>query len=187
MNDGGAIRIPPSEESWVEVLPSDPIWALWYAEESAPIAAAFAPRAAGIEHFGSTAVAGLAAKPIVDVLVGVTDKGAPIRAELERMETCGYTFLGQDGRRPERWFWRKRGARSFNVSLVPYGGLLWEQNLLLRDYLRGNPEAARRYAQVKRRASELSPQSLRGYQDHKRAFVESLHQQARSWQRRVLA
>ncbi|MFP3381337.1 GrpB family protein, partial [Bacillus sp. SIMBA_069] len=82
----------------------------------------------GIEHFGSTAVPGLPAKPIVDILVGACEGSGP-DAAINGLARLGYEYLGEDGRRPGRYFWRKRGADAFNVSVVEYRGLLWQTNI----------------------------------------------------------
>lgn len=57
----------------------------------------------------------------------------------------GYEYLGEDGRRPGRYFWRKRGVTAFNVSAVPYLGTMWQSNLAVRDFLRTRPEWVERY------------------------------------------
>lgn len=161
------------EETKVDVVPYDPNWPSFFESESARLKTLL-PRAIGIEHFGSTAVPGMAAKPTVDILVGTSSGSPPPQDEIEALAKEGYEFLGEDGRRPGRWFFRKRGSTNFNLSFVPMNSDLWTNNLLLRDYLRSDPSAAREYAQVKRAAAAASPHSLLSYQDHKREYVQQL-------------
>jgi GrpB-like predicted nucleotidyltransferase (UPF0157 family) len=174
----------PVEEREVTLAEHDPAWSTHFARESARVASAFPARrsAIAVEHIGSTAVPGLLAKPIVDILLGSAEDPAPATGELAAMEQRGYTFLGEDGRRPGRWLWRKRGVQSFNVSLVRHGSDLWNDNLMLRDYLRTHPDEAERYAAVKREAQRASPDSLLGYGNGKRDFLEELKTRARRWQ-----
>jgi GrpB-like predicted nucleotidyltransferase (UPF0157 family) len=120
------------------------------------------------------------AKPIVDILVGAREGSDP-RTAILRLERLGYEFLGEDGRRPGRYFWRKRTTDAFNVSVVPYRGALWESNLAVRDFLRTHPEWVERYGQVKLRAAAATETSMLAYQDHKRDFVDALRTAAVAW------
>jgi GrpB-like predicted nucleotidyltransferase (UPF0157 family) len=169
------------EESEISVVPHDPSWARLYVGASRGVEAAFAGRCAAIEHIGSTAVPGLLAKPIIDILVASIDGTAPSTAELEALTAQSYVFLGEDGRRPGRWFWRKRGPVSFNLSLVPHASDLWRSNLLLRDYLRSHPFEVNAYAEIKLQAVAASPSSLLGYQNYKREFMSGLNARAIEW------
>ncbi|GAB3555550.1 GrpB family protein [Arthrobacter tumbae] len=164
----------------MEVTPHDDGWAVLYQSEAARINAALGVYALGIEHFGSTAVLGLLAKPIVDILIGARKDSDPGTAVVG-LRGLGYEYLGEDGRRPGRHFWRKRGINAFNASVVPYGGELWESNLAVRDFLRMHPTWAKRYGQVKLSAATASEMSMLGYQDHKREFVDELRAAAVTW------
>jgi GrpB-like predicted nucleotidyltransferase (UPF0157 family) len=169
-----------ADESWVEVVPYDNRWTDLYRTEEAAILSELGAYALGIEHFGSTAVPGLMAKPIVDILVGA-DTGSSLDPATSGLGRLGYEFLGEDGRRPGRFFWRKRGAEDFNVSVVPYRGALWVSNLAVRDFLRGHPEWSERYGNVKMYAADTSRESMLGYQDRKREFVGELRAAALAW------
>jgi GrpB-like predicted nucleotidyltransferase (UPF0157 family) len=133
-----------------------------------------------VTHFGSTSVPGLAAKPIVDIPIGTMESGVP-EVMGDAFHGLGYDCLGEDGRRPGRFFWRKRGVHAFNLSVVPFDGELRTDNLLVRDLLRTHPEWVERYAVVKRDAVAASPGSMLGYQDGKRDFVEDLKFVAHVW------
>ncbi|MDF9277766.1 GrpB family protein [Arthrobacter sp. EH-1B-1] len=169
-----------AEEDWVEVVPHDDRWVLLYRNEAAEIHSALGGYALGIEHFGSTAVPGLVAKPIVDILAGVREGSDP-RPAIDGLERLGYEYLGEDGRRPGRYFWRKRGMDAFNVSVVPHCGELWESNIAFRDFLRTHPDWAERYGQAKLSAGAASATSMLGYQDGKREFVDTLRTAAVAW------
>ena len=161
-------------------MPHDGRWAELYRAEAAAIRAALGDYVAGIEHFGSTAVPGLTAKPIIDILIG-TQAGSQPHAAIDGLAGLGYEYLGEDGRRPGRYFWRKRGLPDFNVSAVPYRGALWEGNLAVRDFLRIHREWVERYGQVKLNAAAVSKTSMLGYQNHKRDFVGELRAAALAW------
>ena len=187
MDESSATPGPPpavasAEEPEIHVAPYCAEWPEYFDYEAPRILAAFGERLAGIEHFGSTSVPGLSAKPVVDILAGSSDASPPTQAEVERLEILGYVFLGEDGRRAGRRFWRKRGTNNFNLSLVPFMGVLWRDNVLVRDYLRLHPDEVELYTSVKRLAAQASPDSLMGYQEQKRGYMEELKMRARQWQ-----
>ena len=169
-----------AEEPWVQVVPYDSRWVGLYRAESAAIGAALGDYVSGIEHFGSTAVPGLIAKPIVDILIGA-QPGSDPHAAIDGLAALGYEYLGEDGRRPGRRFWRKRGLSNFNASVVPYLGVLWSSNLAVRDFLRTHPEWVERYARVKLDAAAVAGASMLEYQDYKRDFVDELRAAALEW------
>ncbi|WP_308638776.1 GrpB family protein [Paenibacillus silvisoli] len=171
------------EELDIRVVPYDPIWPDLYTGEARLIREAVADLVVSIEHFGSTSVRGLDAKPIVDILVGAPSDVRLTEAHIEALEKLSYTFLGEDGRRPGRFFFRKRGLNHYNLSVVPYDGALWRDNLILRDFLRVHADEVSRYAAIKIAAAQASPNSLLGYQDYKRTFVEEMKERARAWSR----
>jgi GrpB-like predicted nucleotidyltransferase (UPF0157 family) len=175
-------QLPSVEENDVRVVAHDPEWAEHYVEEARLVKFALGERCAEIEHVGSTSVPGLFAKPIIDILVASSDGLAPSSRELRALADEGYTFLGEDGRRPGRWFWRKRGVVAFNLSLVPTASELWCDNIRFRNYLRMHPHEADSYSQIKLEGAASSPNSLLGYQNYKRTFIELLKQRALAWE-----
>jgi GrpB-like predicted nucleotidyltransferase (UPF0157 family) len=165
MAEGGPIDEP------VTLRDHDPRWKHWFAVERDRILHAALPGTV-VEHFGSTAVPDLFAKPIIDILVGVPGR-EPLGPMATRIGELGYEALGEAGV-PGRIHLRRRGARSFNVSVVPLDSDLWRDNLRFRDYLRTNPEARQRYAEAKRRAVDAGHTSLLDYSDSKSSTVEQL-------------
>ncbi len=171
--------LPSSEEPSVEVVPYDEDWPARYAREAPRVCAALSALLVDCQHFGSTAVPGMWAKPIIDILVGAGRAGAPRVQELEALAEMRYVYLGEDGRRPGRFFFRHREGDLFNLSVVPHNGDLWRDNLALRDYLRRTPGAIDHYSAAKRMAAQAHRGSLRGYQNAKREVVEDLKRAAR--------
>lgn len=169
------------EETEVRVVPYDSSWSILFEQEADRIRNVISDIVMSIEHFGSTSVPGLEAKPIVDILVG-TPLGVHLNdAHIEALAKLKYEFLGEDGRRPGRYFFRKRESNPFNISIVPFDGDLWRDNILFRNYLRVHPDEVRRYAAIKREAAQASPDSFLGYQNYKRSFVEEMKERARAW------
>jgi GrpB-like predicted nucleotidyltransferase (UPF0157 family) len=161
----------------VVICDYDPMWSLWYNEESASLRGVFGPDVA-IEHFGSTSVSGMVAKPIVDILIGFFDFPNIPTSQVQALKQLGYECLGTAGV-PGRIYFRKRGIRSFNLAVTQYESALWKDNLLLRNYLRQNSNEARLYSEYKLRAYNEGYCTLLAYSDQKSAFVLELLQRAK--------
>jgi len=161
----------------INVVAYDKQWALLFEKEKEQLLRIFGDAAAGIEHFGSTSVPGMAAKPIVDLLVGV----AMLELDpclVRQLERRGYEGFGEAGV-PGRLYFRKRGEHAFNLAIVEWQGEQWINNLLIRDYLRTNPAAAEQYSEHKRKAIERGANTLLAYSEQKADFVQDLLEQAR--------
>jgi GrpB-like predicted nucleotidyltransferase (UPF0157 family) len=163
----------------ITVCPADPSWPSWFLQETARLRSALpGDLVAEIQHIGSTAVPGLDAKPIVDLMVGI---GEPSRIAkvVERLERLGYESLGEAGV-PGRWALRKRDvAQPYNIAIVAYQGDWWKLNLAVRDFLRANAEGARNYASAKWHAVSNGADMLLAYSDAKRVVIERIAAEAR--------
>jgi len=150
-------------------------WAAQAAVESGRIARGLGLAAGDVEHIGSTAVAGLAAKPTIDLMVGVPDYPAPgLEAGLVAL---GYESLGEAGVAGRSYF-RRRGSASFNVHLVLRGGDHCRRNLALREHLRRSPTARQRYTEAKQAALASGPKTLLAYSAAKADIIVALVQEA---------
>jgi GrpB-like predicted nucleotidyltransferase (UPF0157 family) len=160
----------------------DPTWAQRFEHEKTIILRAIGDLIVKIEHFGSTAVPGLAGKPVVDILVGL--KQYPMTHEsIYALEQIGYEYLGEAGV-SERLYFRKRKPIAFNLGAVKYDSKLWRDNLLLRDYLRCHPDARQRYEQHKRAMIVAGHNQLLAYSQQKAQLVLDLLDQAEEWAKR---
>ena len=157
------------EAVWVST--ADPRWIQLASEEIARLRGALGD--VQIEHIGSTAVPDLEAKPVIDLLVGVRELSPAMR--LPDYEACGEAGVAG------RLYFRKRGNAAFNAQVVEQGGALWNDALVLRDYLRGHPEERERYAEGKRRAVESGATTLLKYSEEKAGLVLDLLERARRW------
>ena len=159
----------------VSVVEHDPGWrerAAVLAEELQQVL----PVGATVEHVGSTAVPGLAAKPIIDLLVGVRGD-AQRQAAVAALVAAGWEHLEEAGV-AGREYLRSRAERAdANVHVVQYKSGLWQDNLMLRNYLRRDSAARERYAEAKRAAVRDAP-TLLAYSAHKAAMVQRLLAQA---------
>ena len=157
----------------VAVAPWDPGYRVQFVEEAGRIRSSLGEQVVAVEHVGSTAVEDLEGKPIIDLLVGVRALDPVLR--LLDYESCGEAGI------PGRLYFRKRGPRPFNAHVVLHGGELWQDNVLLRDFLRANPQEAQRYAQRKREAVAAGATTLLRYSEEKGPLVDELVERARLW------
>jgi GrpB-like predicted nucleotidyltransferase (UPF0157 family) len=152
----------------IEVVEHDPAWQASYAAERERLAPLFP--GAEIHHIGSTAVPGLAAKPIVDMMVLVEDLGAAITALVDE---AGYQFPQAFNRTlvHRRFLCYPTAAhRTHHLHLVDEREGL-DRCLRFRDRLRENPSLAAEYAALKRTLSERFAHDREGYTQAKTAFV----------------
>lgn len=175
----------------ITIADYDPAWVTRFEAERALIYETCGRDAfTRIEHIGSTAVVGLAAKPIIDMMPGVRslDDAPPI---IERLRTIGYHYVPEfefddpvlGPGMPFRRYLRKDidGQRAFHMHMVEHGSEFWFRHLLFRNVLRVRPKVRDAYADLKRRLANdfnaaLTPTSNInvGYTDNKTDFVETV-------------
>jgi GrpB-like predicted nucleotidyltransferase (UPF0157 family) len=125
----------------------NPFWPEAFAEEAAAIKAALGDRALAIEHYGSTAVPGLRAKPIIDLLIGVEDIDEALRF-VEPMSALGYDYAGDQGI-PEHHIFGRGIARTHLAHVVVHGSDQWIRYLRFRRRLRNEPAVRAAYEALK--------------------------------------
>ena len=157
----------------VVVVPYDPAWPALFAAEAARIRSALgAALPAAIEHVGSTAVPGLAAKPVLDLLVGYPP-GAPVAPYVAALVRAGYVHRGEQGI-PGREFFRLGAVRTHHVHMAVQDGAFWREHLAFRDALRAEPARRDAYAALKRELARRFPHDRERYTDGKTAFVREV-------------
>jgi GrpB-like predicted nucleotidyltransferase (UPF0157 family) len=158
----------------VIVVAYDPDWPRRFEQERAVLAAVFAESEATIEHVGSTAVPGLGAKPVIDIMVGVS-RLTEAEGRIAALEAAGYEYVQEyENQLPERRYFRKPrlGPRAYHLHCVVKSGDFWVRQLAFRDYLRAHPEAAAAYYELKR---ELAVRcSKEDYTGEKSPFIEGI-------------
>ena len=164
----------------VTVVRYDQAWPDLYEREHVLIARALGDLAVAIGHVGSTAVPGLGAKPIIDILIAVRDLADGERC-IRQLQKLGYEYRGEAGI-PGRLYFRKfsGGKRSHQIHMVEQGSDFWQRHILFRDYLREQPQEAQDYYDLKVRLAERYGTDRLGYNEAKTAFIESVLVRARA-------
>jgi GrpB-like predicted nucleotidyltransferase (UPF0157 family) len=130
----------------VEIVAYDPRWPAMFAEEALLLRRALDDGlVVGVEHFGSTAIPGMAAKPIIDILVAVRSLAAARTTVIDPLQRLGYVFWAENPKTDRMFFVKGMppyGARrTHHVHITEPAGEPWS-NLLFRDYLRAHPDEA---------------------------------------------
>lgn len=163
------------ESKTVRVVPYDDRWPTLFRAEATRLANAVS--AAGLpaltfEHVGSTAVPGLAAKPILDIAAGSRTE-ISVGAYVPVIEAAGYVYRGNGGL-PGREFFRRGELRSHHLHFVACGGSHWRRYLCFRDALRADTTLRNAYAALKQALAARYPHDREAYIEAKTSFVEGV-------------
>ncbi|MCQ6563827.1 GrpB family protein [Paenibacillus mendelii] len=163
----------------ITVVPYHEQWTALFEQEKTILSREFGEAAIEIQHFGSTSVPGMLAKPIIDILVGVRtlEIGHSI---LEALAKRGYEGFGESGVKGRLYFrLRPEQEQAFNLAVVIWNGEQWINNLLIRDFLRADPDAARQYSERKQSTINKGMTTLLAYSDDKAEYVSRLLERAK--------
>ena len=171
----------------ITISPYDPQWPESFRHEKEHLQSCLpSDLVLRIEHFGSTAVPGLASKPIVDMLVEVSDLRATRERIVPVLESQGYDYFwrpthGDDGPPFYAWFIKREsgtGARTHHIHMVEGRFTEHWDRLLFRDYLIDHPEVAKEYEGLKLRLASVSPRDRVAYTRGKTEFIVTVTEQA---------
>jgi GrpB-like predicted nucleotidyltransferase (UPF0157 family) len=169
------------EQRKVVLEEHNPEWLIHAEQEKKQLLSQLPIEIIDIHHIGSTSIPGIKAKPILDFVL-----------EIQRMEDLmdnqdiliqmGYRPKGESGI-PGRQFFTKdtNGSRSHHLHAFETGHPDIIRHIAFRDYLRSNPEAARKYEELKERLAQRFPQKSGDYTEAKSDFILTMDQVARSW------
>lgn len=162
----------------IEIVSYDPRWPALFEEEAARLRAVLDPKLIlGLEHFGSTAIPGLAAKPIIDILIAVPSLAEAQDQAIGPLEEIGYLYWDENPRSDRMFFVKglppQAARRTHHVHMTETTGEMW-QRLAFRDYLRAHPDEAARYAALKRELAVRHRDDREAYTDAKAAYVAAV-------------
>lgn len=156
---------------FVEIRDYSPEWPLLFEEEKSRLAAELGDHVLAIEHIGSTAVRGLGAKPVLDLMLGVESFEKAGREVVPRVQSLGYEYCGEFGI-ARRHYFRRGDPRTHQIHTFEITNPEWNKHLAYRDFLRNHKPARDAYETHKR---TLAPERTRAeYQDAKGPFIQKL-------------
>ena len=167
----------------LEVVPYDGDWLESFRDEAQNLRVIFGEEIIAIHHIGSTAITGMPAKPIVDMLPVVRDISV-IGGFNSRMRAAGYIPRGENGLPGRRFFIKGTlEKRTHHAHMYQQGHADIERHLAFRDYLYAFPEKAEAYRQLKLTLAEKYPHDPDAYWKGKDPFIRRVEQDALRWKR----
>ena len=170
-----------SRREQIHLVEYDAAWALDFAREATGIRRALSSCLIDLHHIGSTAIPGIVAKPIVDMLAVVSSVEL-VDAHTGDLESLGYEAKGEYDI-PGRRYFRKHapdGTRTHHLHAFALGSPHIARHLDFRDYLRAHPPIAEAYADLKRSLARGSVDT-REYTEAKAEFVREIERKAAAW------
>lgn len=168
-----------SNEDSIIVVDYNANWVNQYEQEKQQILLALG-NTVTIQHIGSTSVLGLAAKPVIDMLLGLKHI-PPLPMQVSSVETISYRYYGELGI-PGKHYFRKGMPRTHQIHAVLTDGKFWQRHILFRDFLRNHPQAAQRYEILKRKLAQEFAGDRTSYTNSKTLLIEQLLIEAKLWQ-----
>ena len=166
------VQEPPKLDGPVTLAGYDADWPGMYEREAARIRSVLADRVLLLEHIGSTSVPGLAAKPIIDILLVVADP-ADEAAYLPELERAGYRLvIREPGWHQHRVL--KGPDTDVNLHVHPPGSPEIDRNLRFRDHLRASPADRELYERAKRQLAGEHWTYIQQYADAKTGVIETI-------------
>jgi GrpB-like predicted nucleotidyltransferase (UPF0157 family) len=158
----------------IHLEPYNPTWATKFSSEAELLRNRFGDDLQEIEHFGSTSVPGLSAKPIIDILLGLNSRARPLHIEV--VKELGFTLRRHN---TEFWsFFRKGTPRTHHLHVIDLscsnGQSHWSEHLKFRDYLRQSKQARQEYEALKAFLAFKYKDDRRSYELGKTTFVRSI-------------
>ncbi|MEM7767146.1 MAG: GrpB family protein [Pseudomonadota bacterium] len=169
----------------IEIVEYDPAWPHMFDTEQAALLNALAGcPVEAIEHFGSTAVPGLSAKPVIDILIAVPDLSQAKASFPERLAALEYVFWANNPQQDRLFFVKgmppQGTGRTHHVHVTERIGEMWRR-LVFRDYLRAHPTEAASYAVLKRELASGHADDREGYTRAKDDFIDQVMRRAYHW------
>ena len=162
----------------IELVASDPSWPALFEHESRELRQVLGAWLTGpIEHIGSTAVPGISAKPVIDIMAGVRDLETS-RPAIEAAATLGYCYAPYQ---PDQRHWFCKPSLSFrthHLHLVPVGSPQWVRPIAFREYLRTHPDVAAEYGSLKRTLASQFRLDREAYTKAKSPFIDAVTEKA---------
>ena len=168
----------------VRVQVHDPEWSRSFKREVENLRDSWGDNLVAAHHVGSTAIASILAKPIVDVLVEVRSIGL-LDPLVSKMEARGYQAMGEYGLPGRRYFrkYDQAGDRTHHIHAFEVGNSQIHRLLVFRDCLLAHPAIAQEYSSLKQRLAAAHPHDMRAYVEGKEPFIRDVEAKALVWGR----
>ena len=166
----------------IRVVPHDSRWMTSFDAEARRIIDGLGDVVIRLHHIGSTAIPGIKAKPVIDILMEVSDL-TKLDGRTSQIEALGYEAKGEFGIPGRRYFRRDdaAGSRTHQVHAFLAGSDQVDRHLAFRDYMIAHPKIAQSYGDFKYRLAQQFPEDINAYMNGKDSFVKEHEQKALLW------
>jgi GrpB-like predicted nucleotidyltransferase (UPF0157 family) len=166
--------------SHVEIHDYQEAWVLEFRNLGSALREVLGDVATRIDHIGSTSVPGLAAKPIIDIQISVSEL-EPMHLYRPQIEQLGFAWRENNTERTKRYFREQVGRRRTHIHVRKAGSWHEQYALLFRDYVRVHSDARDQYEQVKRELAGRFPDDMPGYTEAKDSIFWDIMRRADRW------
>jgi GrpB-like predicted nucleotidyltransferase (UPF0157 family) len=168
----------------IQVVPYNVTWKDEFQAEAVRIRCALGELVVELHHIGSTAIPGIAAKPIIDMILEVHSV-EHLDGQGDILAGLGYEALGEFGIAGRQYFRKNdlQGIRTHQVHAFQVDNPEIERHLAFRDYMTAHPEEARRYGELKQDLARQHPDNIQAYMDGKDAYIKQQQKKALTWRR----
>ena len=157
----------------IHIVEYDPCWKIRFNEFKDVLWPVVVDHLIDFEHVGSTAVEGLAARPIIDIDIIVSNMNALLKV-IERLVPLGYVHQGKLGIQGRHAFFQQENVSKLHLYVCLEGSLGLRNHLALRDYLRAHPSAVKEYSNLKKQLAQQYPNNIDCYVEGKRSFIAAI-------------
>jgi len=164
----------------IEVVPYDLNWIRKYLYEAEKIKKIIADELVRIHHIGSTAIPGISAKPVIDILVEVKNI-ENVDNYNEKVKEMGYIPKGEYGIEGRRFFLKGEINRTHHIHVFQVGNSEIIRHLNFRDYMIYHPEEAKAYSEIKKELAIKFRHDIDGYCNGKNDFIKEIDRKAEEW------
>lgn len=171
----------PMTRNEIYLAPYSEKWPVEFEKEKSRLLEILGKWVIAIEHVGSTAIPGICAKPVIDIMIGVQSLKEADEHCIAKIITLGYDYVQRyEETIPERRYLQKnspQGVRTHQIHLVEMNSAWWKRHLLFRDYLREHPEVAKEYEALKKSLA-IRHTDTNDYAQAKTVFIREIEAKA---------
>ncbi|EJO5347744.1 GrpB family protein [Clostridium botulinum] len=164
----------------IEVVPHNSQWKIQYEKEADKIYNIMKEEIIQMYHIGSTAIEGIYAKPVIDILVEVEDINN-VDNYSEQMKSLGYIPKGEYGIKDRRFFFKGLYDRTHHVHIFETGDPEIERHINFRDYMIAHKEEAKKYEELKKELALKFKYDIDSYCSGKNSFIKEIDKKAKLW------
>ena len=164
----------------IVVEPYNKKWKAKFKNEKQKLEKIFNDIIIGIHHIGSTAIPGIKAKPVIDIMIVVKNINK-VDSYNNAMKSLGYEPKGEFGIANRRFFQKGGNDRTHHVHIFQQGNKEIKRHLNFRDYMRAHPKQAQKYSRLKETLADKHSHNIRKYIEGKNDFIAEIDNKAAKW------